>query len=63
MTEATHAVVDDHTYDVTSSVLIRAHRSAVGKAITAPELFIEWFGKGDSELDGLVAYREKQDSV
>ncbi|MBC7589727.1 MAG: SRPBCC domain-containing protein [Salinibacterium sp.] len=44
MTETTPAVVDDETYDVTRSVLIRAHRSAVWEAITAPELITEWFG-------------------
>lgn len=44
MTETTPAVVDDRTYDVTRTVLIRAHRSAVWEALTTPELIAEWFG-------------------
>jgi uncharacterized protein YndB with AHSA1/START domain len=45
MTETTPAVVDDDTYTVTRTVLIRAHRSAVWEAITTPELMTEWFGE------------------
>jgi len=45
MTETTPAVVDETTFAVTRSVLIRAHRSAVWEAITTPELIEEWLGQ------------------
>jgi uncharacterized protein YndB with AHSA1/START domain len=54
MTETTPAVIDDETYAVTRTVLIRAHRSAVWTAITTPELITEWFGERAS-FDSLEA--------